>query len=284
MALVYELTAEGVLHFTIDGPWPSEEELAPVRRTAMLAWNGGTVLLDLRAVAPEQLPRPAEVRTQLAGWLRIGMPTCVAILVGSHTERIARWLAELKAGRCVRTFDAEEAAMAWLRKVVSAAPVAPRAIVDADQPDDACTALALRYVAATASAFDCAPIVMCRAVPHGLDRLLGPDASYTLRTRYLLEFEGTTFALRLVSPEGRQALNSKAVVALWLNDRELSLVEDAAPPVLCVVPWLRSQCRQWIASAAPVDLIAAAPPSVRPGVLLAPRVADASATVLPGIW
>jgi hypothetical protein len=254
MALTFAFEPEGYLRLSIVGPFPDTSADRDARERLRVAWPGSAVLLDLRHADPASVPEPAEMVERARAWSGAGRPARCAVVAPRGVMRVAQSIASLRIASVLRIFADDRRATRWLSGHAGPS-LAARALLDVDRPDDELVAMSLRMVADAADEHDSSPVIVCHGMPDGvLSDLLGPDAIRTLQTRHRLDFDGTSFAVRLVSDEGRRHLRDHVVLALWLNDRELSLVEDAAPAVLCVVPWLRSQCRDWIAVHRPAVL------------------------------
>jgi hypothetical protein len=53
------------------------------------------------------------------------------------------------------------------------------------------------------------------------------------------------------------------VLGLFIDDAQVQSIEELGPPILCVVPWLQTDVKKWVASFLPVD-IATGQPSAGP--------------------
>ncbi|HTV00983.1 MAG TPA: hypothetical protein VMF13_10610 [Luteitalea sp.] len=250
MALTISVDQQGLVRMAVVGEWPDAKDEVKARHELLAEWGAGAVMLDLRTADVRTFPKAAELSTRADQWRRLGMPARFAIVADSTSgHRVGRQIAGLRVARTSRLFRDEQGAAEWLTARALRAEFPARTFLDLDRPDSADILLALQWVVAAANHYDCLPVIACAGAGalDGLASLVDPGARETLRTRHRFDHHGLSIPVRFVSDAGRRSLRDQAVLGLWLTDRDLAVVDDAAPVVMCLVPWLRSHCREWIA-------------------------------------
>lgn len=87
-----------------------------------------------------------------------------------------------------------------------------------------------------------------------LESMLGAPAVRRLLTGETVEHDMVRIRARVVGRGVPRGLDGDAILALWLIDPELRLVDAAKPAAIAFVPWMKDEGSAWIGERQAIEL------------------------------
>jgi hypothetical protein len=132
---------------------------------------------------------------------------------------------------------------------------------DATRDEEFTRAMAWLHERAEETGDACVIVIVCagKANIENLTGVLGAANVKRLVSGQSLMMGTRAVVLRLLSRGVSRDIRANAVLALWLNDKDLAVVDDERPSSICLMPWVLDHSRRWIESWSPIDLISGQP-------------------------
>jgi hypothetical protein len=131
-----------------------------------------------------------------------------------------------------------------------------RCFIDCEGPDDDALRTAFIWLTDEAKRRSVQAVVVtyAKANAENFSQVLGQQVSAALVAGKTVTVNGQAVKLATVTKGLPASLRGSVVLAVWIDDRKLSAIDDLAPQAMCVIPWIPDGIRQWLTSWQPRDL------------------------------